>query len=179
MTEEMAISRYRAKKNRNYPLSSGICIQCKEVFYCPGLQSKGYCSMKCVAIASSGPNGYKWKGGRFVTFAGYISAYAPWHPRANGHKRVMEHILVMEKHLGRRLNPNENIHNKNGIRNDNRIENLELWAKRHPPGQRVNDLLEWVLDNYSKEIRIKLEIRDDVERLTNTHANVNIVDINK
>jgi hypothetical protein len=65
----------------------------------------------------------------------------PDHPSADKSGCVYEHRLRMEEMLGRPLVAGESVHHKNGLRDDNRPENLELWISSQPYGCRVSDLL--------------------------------------
>lgn len=78
----------------------------------------------------SGHGHPEWKGGIIVDKNGYILVWSPGHPMARGtHKKyVLEHRLVMAECLGRLLLPNEVVHHRNGDKQDNRIENLELYG---------------------------------------------------
>lgn len=62
----------------------------------------------------------------------------------------------MQNYLGRPLRRNENVHHKNGLRWDNSDGNLELWTTPQQPGQRVADLVEWVICNYKDDILKRL-----------------------
>lgn len=94
-----------------------------------------------------------WKGGRIVTEEGYVHIYDPEHPNAKSNGYAPEHRLVMSRMLGRPLEKGENVHHINGVRDDNRPENLELWVTSQPRGQRVQDLLDWareLIDKYGE-----------------------------
>jgi len=93
--------------------------------------------------AHKGKRSCAWKGGKIKNGLGYIEVWAPDNPNCKSAGYVLEHRLVMSEHLGRPLKRGENVHHKNGIRDDNRIENLELWTKSQPPMQREEDLVKY------------------------------------
>lgn len=80
-----------------------------------------------ITRSDKGDKSCHWKGGRKKTTKGYIMIRYEGHPRASirGHY-VFEHDIVMERYLGKYLEKGEVVHHINGIRDDNRIENLEL-----------------------------------------------------
>ena len=92
-------------------------------------------------VGAKAPN---WKNSKTKGSDGYIQMRYP-----ETGKRVYEQRYVMEQYLGRPLFSNENVHHKNGIRDDNRIENLELWIKPQPGGIRLVDAIEY----WTKQLR--------------------------
>lgn len=83
------------------------------------------------------------KRGRWKTVQGYIMLWKPDNPNSDINGCIREHTFVMSEKLGRPLKPKENVHHINGIKDDNRIENLELWHKGQCSGQRLKEKLYW------------------------------------
>ena len=75
----------------------------------------------------------------------FLSHKGYWQIKTEG-GWVYEHRNVMAEFLSRPLQKYEEVHHKNGDRSDNRIENLELWSRSQPPGQRVDDKTAWAIE---------------------------------
>jgi endogenous inhibitor of DNA gyrase (YacG/DUF329 family) len=138
--DEFKTTEYRRSQGKGYFCShkcyslskSGntACLQCGKEFRVNGKRTANakYCSMQCRTKAS-------WQRQK-ADKQGYINV------RVDGGVKK-HHRYVMEQFLGRELLKTEYVHHKNGIRNDNRIENLELWSRCQPPGQNVQDQVAW------------------------------------
>lgn len=139
---------YRQTQREKY----GQCI----VEGCDKLQQdSGLCPMhkrRQLKFGSVGPpHPARWRNGKwsepqrpsFLTDQGYRMVYSPENPARNSRGYVLEHRQVIAHIIGRELLPNENVHHINGMRSDNRPENLQLWVSSQPSGQRVEDVLAW------------------------------------
>lgn len=92
--------------------------------------------------------------GTYVTPNGYMKVFV------RGRGWVLEHRLVMEGVIGRYLSPDENVHHIDGDKLNNSPDNLELWLRRQPTGQRVEELVAWarqLIDQYGDLYPVALQ----------------------
>lgn len=141
---------HRRNRGLSVRLLNLKCIVCDKSFEQKRANNTEYCSGSCKRLAAGRRNKGLPINGRLkhVKGSGYITAngykmLSKKHPNSSKRGQILEHILVMSEFLGRPLNEKETVHHKNGIRDDNRIENLELWSHSHPFGQRVEDKIKW------------------------------------
>lgn len=131
-----------------------FCPTCKrQIKYTPNYYKKVFCAKSCRrAQYPSGKNSGNWKSGRHRHPLGYAYRHLDTFSdeereivqpmaRAGRGMYVLEHRAVMAISLDRPLLSTETVHHKNGVRDDNDLENLELWQSAHPAGVRVADLV--------------------------------------
>ena len=100
--------------------------------------------------ATEGEKSSNWKGGRKINKKGHALILKKGHPLADSNGYVLEHRYIMSKFLGRILRKDEIVHHKNGIKTDNRVENLEIMTNSE------HTKLHHVGSKRSKETRLKI-----------------------
>lgn len=157
----ITVIREAGKNSRGRYVWECLCDCGKTVFWQNSTLARGSQSCGCAKyreglLVIRGEGHPNWKGGRVVQKDGYVLLRRPTHPNVQKSGYVLEHVAVMADFLGRPIRPSEEVHHKNGIKDDNRIENLELWAMSHPKGQRPADLVE-----YARSILLEYEAEYD------------------
>ncbi len=142
------------------------CIDCGQTRWI-GIRHGQPESLRCKSCAHTGKNHYAYKD-RVKSTQGYIfvklSTDSFFSPMIQPHKGILEHRLIMAEHLGRCLQPWEQVHHKNGIKDDNRLENLELTINgnhilQHNKGYR-DGYRQGFLDGQSRQIQeLKEQLR--------------------
>jgi uncharacterized protein (DUF1330 family) len=83
-----------------------------------------YCSLSCASKDKKGESARAWKGGKYIDGGGYVFVKKEDHPHKNKDGYVNESHIVAERTIGRYLREGEIVHHINGLKGDNRPENL-------------------------------------------------------
>ena len=133
-----------SKKKNLEPLGNGGPCQHQP---CPSKARRGgYCGFHYKRLKNGVPLDAKRKRGKQAIGALRVNVDGYVDMKIGGNTWIKQHKYMMEQIVGRPLSKGEEVHHKNGMRSDNRIENLELWSKSHPYGQRVIDKIKWAED---------------------------------
>lgn len=95
----------------------------------PVINTKGKPARFATGHNFKGKNNPKWIGGEWINNKGYLMVPAPNHPRKDSHGYYPKHRLVMEQHLGRYLDPTEEVHHRDNNKLNNEISNLTLFDR--------------------------------------------------
>ena len=135
---------WESRQRRCYQVRVKQCEGCGAAYLSRHPNRDHFCTSRCSNLHRPGApilaDAYAWRGGRSKNANGYVLIKVAA-ARAGKRGYVFEHRLVMERIIGRALLRSENVHHINGVRDDNRPENLELWTSSQPSGQRVADKL--------------------------------------
>jgi len=124
------------------------CDSCERIAPASPYNGGKYCSTVCAYAERNGEKHINYKG-KHAGPSGYVRYTIP-----EGGRRVLEHRYVMEQILGRELYAWEHVHHKNGVRADNRPENLEIWYAKdrtHPTGIKGIDFIKQIYATLSEE----------------------------
>lgn len=106
-----------------------------------------------------GEESHNWKGGKRIGTRGYVLIWKPNHPRADKGGYIAEHVLAWEEAHGKPVPRGWIIHHLNGIKTDNRPENLVAL-----PSQKHYDVLRAKAERIrSLEIEVK-KLKDALEK---------------
>lgn len=147
----IVLGKSRTRTESNLALYHCRC-DCGNEFdtYVSKLISQGHCG--CEKYVGK-PIGHKFKKKN-----GYVMIKVKNDLRASINNYRYEHVVVIESMMGRSLQEGETVHHKNGLRWDNRPENLELWESSHRPGQRISDVIDFCTKYLSKYAPERLSV---------------------
>lgn len=141
-----------ALRRSSHPERRTTCERCGEALPSNVKPGQRFCSRAC-SLQTMNRRGQRVRpeGFKRPTPQGYVQMKV-------GNRWRFEHHVVMEEIEGRTLYPEERVHHKNGVRDDNDPGNLELWLvlSKDPAGQRVDDLIDYIVTHYPDKVRARL-----------------------